>query len=104
MSFNAKPNKPDSRDTAKLRSEYEKKKQEFRDSGDAASKVKLRDDAAKLFQRVVTQQTHERRESLREKQKVLSGMGLYRTDAQMKAEREKVNAETARRVAAENSR
>lgn len=101
MSFNEKPGKPDSKDTARLRAEYQKKADEFRTSRDPATSAKLKDEKQKMFQRVVEQQTAERRESLAEKQKVLSGMGLYKTDAQLRAEAEKAKAETAHRVGGE---
>ncbi len=97
MSFNPKPNKPDSKDTARLRAEYEKKKQEARDSSDPASRTKLRDDAAKLFQKVAQQQIQERRENMSAMHKVLIGQGKLKTDAQMKEEREKLAGKTSSR-------
>jgi hypothetical protein len=101
MSFANKPTRPDSKDTAALRREYEKKAQEFRDTSDPATKAKLRDDKQKAFARVVEQMTNERRVSLKDKQRVLAGMGLYKTDAQLKKEREEAKAETTGRVIAE---
>ncbi len=98
MSFNPKPNKPDSKDTAKLRVEYEKKKQEMRDSSDPATKAKLKDESQKLFSRVTQQQIHERQENLSQLQKVLISQGKLKTDAQMQQEREKAAGKTAARL------
>ena len=88
MSFNNKPTRPDSKDTARLRAEYEKKAREFRDSGDAATKAKLKDEKLKLFQRVVEQVTHERRDNLSGVQKTLAQLGRFKTADQLKAEAE----------------
>lgn len=102
MSFNNKPSRPDSRDTAKLRAEYEKKAREFRDSTDSATKAKLKDEKAKLFQRVAEQVTHERRENLAGVHKVLIGMGKLKTDEQMKEAKAKAESERLARLAREN--
>lgn len=96
MSFNNKPNRPDSKDTAKLRAEYENKARQFRESTDPASKAKLRDDKQKAFERVTQQMIAERRENLRDQQKVLAKMGRFKTDEQMAEERAKVNAAATR--------
>jgi hypothetical protein len=101
MSFNNKPSRPDSRDTAKLRAEYEKKAREARESGDPATKAKLKDEKSKLFQRVVENITHERRETLAGYHKVLIGMGKLKTTEQVNAERAKAESE---RQARTNSR
>jgi hypothetical protein len=95
MSFANKPSRPDSKDTAKLRAEYAKKKQEFRDTGDPASKAKAKDDAAKLFGRVVEQMTHERRANLAEQHKVLAAQGKYKTNEMLAAEKAKAEAAKA---------
>jgi hypothetical protein len=102
MSFGPKPNRPDSKDTAKLRAEYEKKAQEFRDTGDPATKAKLRDEKQKLFQRVVQQQVHERRENLADAHRVLAKMGRYKTDEQMAAEKAKAEVGKTTRLANES--
>ena len=102
MSFNNKPNREDSPDTRKLRAEYEKKAQEFRESHDKASKAKLRDDKERLFQRVVSQMKAERRESTAEAHKVLGRLGRFKTDEQLKAERDKANSQSAKRIAQES--
>lgn len=99
MSFNNKPNRPDSPDTRKLRKEYEAKARELRDTTDPASKAKLRDEKNKAFQRVVEQMTHERRANLREQQKILAGMGRFKTDEQIAAEKAKAEAARASRSA-----
>jgi transposase len=104
MSFANKPNSPDSKDTAALRKEYEDKARQARESTDSASRAKLRDDKSKAWAKVVANKTNERRESLKQKQKVLAGMGLYKTDADLKAGRDKAMAETAQRVGAEGRR
>ncbi len=90
MSYANKPNRPDSREVAKLRAEYEKKAQEVRDTRDPASIAKLRDDKAKLFQKVVAQVNGERAEQLVETQKVYKQMGRYRSDEQMAEEQAKL--------------
>lgn len=101
MSFANKPSRPDSRDTAKLRAEYETKARAFRDAQDPASKTKLRDDKNKAFQRVVEQMTHERRDTLAATHKVLVGMGKMKTDDQIAAERAKFEENRKARVGAE---
>lgn len=98
MSFANKPNRPDSRDTARLRAEYQKKVTEFRDSGDPASKAKLKDEKQKLFQRVVDQVNHERKEELSSVQKSLAKLGKFKTDEQLAAERANVEASRASRL------
>jgi hypothetical protein len=102
MSFNNKANRPDSRDTAALRKEYEKKAQEMRETREPASRAKLFDDKDKLFQRVVAQQVAERKDSLREVQKSLAKIGQYKTDEQMAEARAK--AESERRSRRERER
>lgn len=99
MSFANKPNRPDSKDTARLRVEYEKKAREVRDTTDPVVKVKLRDEKAKLFQKVVDQQVHERRENLKKQQEILASMGRFKTDEQVKAERAKAEAAKAQATA-----
>lgn len=94
----------DSKDTAALRKEYEKKAQEFRDSGDAATKAKLKDEKAKLFNRVVSQISAERKAALKEQHKVLAAMGKMKTREQVAAERQAVNAERNERLAREGAR
>jgi hypothetical protein len=101
MSFAPKPNKPDSKDAAKLRAEYQKKAKEFRDSRDAATKARLKDEKQKAFQRVVEHQIAERRESLAEVQRVFARMGKFKTDDQIKEERAKAEAARAANVAKE---
>lgn len=103
MSFNNKPNRPDSRDTARLRAEYEKKAQEFRSTTDPASKAKLKDDKQKLFQRVVEHMNHERADSLSQTHKVLIGMGKLKSESQVAEERAKIEA-ARREVLAQESR
>lgn len=98
MSFANKPNRPDSRDTAKLRKEYEDKARQVRETKDPASLVKLKEDKAKAFQRVVEQMTHERRDNLADVHKVLVGMGKMKTEAQMKEERAKVESDRNERL------
>jgi hypothetical protein len=102
MSFHNKANRPDSKDTAALRKEYQKKVEEMLDSRDSATRAKLRDDRSKLFQRVVAQQVGERKESLREVQKSLAKIGQYKTDEQMAEARAK--AESERRSRRERER
>jgi hypothetical protein len=101
MSFANKPSKPDSKDAARLRAEYNKKADEFRDSKDAATKAKLKDEKQKAFQRVVDQQTHERRARLADVHKVLIGMGKLKTVEQMKQERAQIDAKRDARVGSE---
>lgn len=101
MSFNPKPNKPDSKDAAKLRSEYADKVRQFQESRDPASKTKLREDKEKAFQKLVTLQTHERRETLAAHHKVLIGMGKMKSAEQVKAERAQAEAQRVARVANE---
>jgi hypothetical protein len=95
MSFANKPSRPDSADVRKLRAEYQKKAQEFRDSGDAATKAKLKDEKAKAFQRVVEQMTHERRANLAEQHTVLAAQGKYKTNEMLAAEKAKAEAAKA---------
>lgn len=102
MSYAAKANRPDSKDVAALRKEYEKKATEFRDSKDPASKAALRDAKEKAFQRVVTQMNHERAADLREEHKVLTRRGLYRTDEQIREERAKAESQRQQRIGAES--
>ena len=102
MSFNNKPSRPDSKDTAKLRAEYEKKAREYRDTTDAASKAKLKDEKIKAFQRVTEQVANERRENLAEVHKVLIGMGKLKTPEQMAEERKKAEGARAGRLASES--
>ncbi len=75
----------DSSDTTKLRKEYEKKAQEFRDTKDPASKAKLKDDKAKAFERVRDQIAAERRDDLGPVHKVLISQGKLRTKEQQAA-------------------
>ena len=85
----------DSKDTARLRAEYEKKAKEVRETTDAASKAKLHDDKQKLWQKVVDQQIAERRENIAGVHKALIGMGKLRTPeqvAEMKAQAEAENS------------
>jgi hypothetical protein len=93
MSFNNKANRPDSRDTAALRKEYEAKAQQMRETREPASRAKLFDDKDKAWQRVVAQQVGERKESLSEVQKSLAKIGQFKTDAQMAEARAKAEAE-----------
>src|SRR3954468_3661882 len=102
MSFNNKSNRPDSRDTARLRAEYEKKAAEFRSTNDPASKAKLRDDKQKAFQRVVEQMNHERADSLAQTHKVLIGMGKMKSDSQVAEERAKAEAERSKKLGEES--
>jgi len=97
MSFSNKPNRPDSKDTAKLRAEYNEKARQFRESRDPATKAKLKDDKHDAFQKVVKQMTGERREALAHQQKVLASMGRFKSDEQIAKER-------AQAEAAKNSR
>ncbi len=101
MSYAPKSNRPDSRDTAKLRAEYQKKVAEFQDSKDPASRAKLKDDKQKLFGRVVEQMTGERRDEVSSTQKALQKMGLFKSADQMKAEAEKLDARREQRLLAE---
>ena len=100
MSF-ANRNNRDSRDTAKLRAEYDKKVKELKDSGDSATRAKLKDEKQKLFQRVVEQVNHERAESLSQEHKVLARMGRYKNDAQLADEKAKVEAAKAQNISRE---
>lgn len=102
MSFAPKPNKPDSADTARLRAEYEKKAREAREIRDPATQAKLKDEKQKLFQKVVDQQVAERRENLSEAHKVLTRMGKFKTDDQVKQDRAKAEQARAAGVAKEN--
>jgi hypothetical protein len=104
MSFANKPSRPDSADVRKLRAEYQKKAQEFRDSGDAATKAKLKDEKAKAFQRVVEQMTHERRANLAEEHKVLARMGKFKTNEQLAREKAESDAAKASRREVQESR
>ena len=88
----------DSKDTAKLRAEYQAKVNEMRDTRDKASAVKLRDDKERLFQRVVENIKGERRENLASLHKVLISQGRLKTKEQMNAEREKSEREQALRA------
>ena len=92
----------DSKDTAKLRKEYEDKARQVRDTTDAATKAKLRDEKQKAFQRVVEQQVAERRENLAGVQKVLIGMGKLRTPEEVANEKAKAEAARKERLAREN--
>ena len=97
MSFATKANRPDSKDTAALRKEYEAKAQQMRETREPASRARLFDDKDKAFQRVVAQQVAERKDSLREAQKVLTRLGQFKTDAQMAEARAKHDAERSNR-------
>lgn len=92
MSFSNKPTRPDSKDTAKLRAEYESKARQFRESSDPATKAKLRDEKQKLFGRVVEQMTQERKEHLHDQQKVLERMGRFKSSEQVAKERAEANS------------
>jgi hypothetical protein len=102
MSFANKPNRPDSKDTARLRAEYDKKAAEFQDSRDPATKAKLKDEKQKAFQRVVAQMNGERAQQIGETRKALASLGRYKTDAQMKEEAAKAESGRASRIAGEN--
>jgi hypothetical protein len=98
MSYANRSNRPDSKDTARLRTEYEKKAREARDSADPATKAKLRDEKQKLFQRVVDQMNNERTEELSEAHRVLTRMGRYKSDDQLNEEKAKAEAAKASNV------
>lgn len=93
----------DSKDTAKLRAEYEAKANEYRDSREPASKAKLRDEKARLFSRVVENIKGERRENLAGLHKVLIQQGTLKSKEQMKEERDKARQE-AEKAARERNR
>jgi hypothetical protein len=97
MSFNHKPNRPDSADTAKLRKEYEDKARQLRESSDPASRAKLRDDKQKAFNKVVERMSHERKANLSDVHKGLIALGKMKSPAQIAAETKA--AEDARTLA-----
>lgn len=72
----------DSKETAKLRAEYEKVATAAREASDPASKRKAMDDKLKLHGKLVEQISHERREEKRALQKVLVNQGTLKTKEQ----------------------
>jgi hypothetical protein len=75
MSFSNKPNRPDSKDTAKLRAEYDNYARQSRETSDKASAAALRDKKQKAFERVKEQIVAERRDNLAGLHKVLIQQG-----------------------------
>ncbi len=94
MSFSSKPTRPDSKDTAKLRKEYEDKARQFREASDPASKAKLKDDKQKAFDRVVQQMNGERASDLQDHHRILAKLGKFKTDEQVAKEKAEADAKT----------
>ena len=97
MSFAKKDN--ESKDTQRLRGEYEKKAQELRDTKDPATIARLRDEKQKAFTKVVDQVKAERRANLAATHKSLEAMGRYKSDATMAKEKAEADAAKAARTA-----
>jgi hypothetical protein len=84
MSFAAKR---DSKDTAKLRREYEDFARQSRETSDKGSAAALRDKKARAFERVKEQIVGERKENLSAVHKVLIQQGRLKSPQEMAAQR-----------------
>jgi hypothetical protein len=102
MSYANKPNRPDSKDVAKLRKEYEDKARQFRETNEPASKAKLKDDKEKAFQKVVAQMDAERGVQIVETRKALAMLGRYKTDEQLAKEKAEAEAGKTQNLARES--